>query len=85
MAFDARDRAMRMLAEDPRREIYEGAAPGGKKGCGLFYVTYSEGRSPTLTWGDIERLLKDGLIGKKYSGCYVATSPSPSPLNSKNG
>jgi hypothetical protein len=75
MSFDARERAMRMLAEQPRREIYEGAGPGGKQGSGLYYVTYSEGRSPTLNRSDIDRLLADGKITEKYQGCYVLREP----------
>lgn len=75
MGFDARDRARRMLQEQPRREIYEGAATGGKQGSGLYYVTYSEGRSPTLNRNDIDRMLEDGWITEKYQGCYVLREP----------
>lgn len=73
MSFDARERAMRMLAEQPRRELYEGAGAGGKQGSGLFYVTYSDGGSPTLTRSDIEVLIGQGKIKEKYPGCYVSS------------
>lgn len=74
MTFDARDRALRMLEEQPRRELYEGAGLGGKSGSGLYYVTYSEGRSPTLNKADIDRLVEEGKITEKYPGCYVLSS-----------
>lgn len=48
-----------------------GAAPGGTTGSGLFYVTYSNGDSPTLDHDDIKNLLEDGLIKEKFKGFYV--------------
>lgn len=81
MGFDARDRALRMLADQPRRDIYEGAGPGGKTGSGLYYVTYSEGRSPTLNRADIDRLLEDGKITEKYPGCYVLANAHDAALD----
>ena len=63
-----------MMQADPRRELYEGAGEGGKRGSGLYYVTYSEGKSPVLDSDDIENLLADGLIVAKYPGCYVLAS-----------
>ena len=74
MGFDARERALRMLTEQPRRELYEGAVAGWKTGSGLYYVTYSDGQSPTLNRGDIDRLLAEGKIIEKYPGCYVLRS-----------
>ena len=66
-----RQRALDMMQAAPRHELYEGAAPGGKLGSGLFYLTYSEGKGPVLDRADIANLLSDGLIVEKYPGCYV--------------
>lgn len=74
MSYDARHRALRMLEEQPRRDIYEGASEGGKAGSGLFYVTYSDGQSPELTRKDIDLLLESDQIERKwpqYDGCFV--------------
>lgn len=74
MSYDARQRALRMLEEQPSRDIYEGASMGGKTGNGLFYVTYSDGQSPELTRDDIKLLLESDKIERKwsqYDGCYV--------------
>jgi len=77
MSAQARERALQMLREQSRRSLYEGAASGGKKGSGLFYVDYSDGDSPTLNFADIEVLLKEGKITIKYSGCYVLALRPP--------
>lgn len=74
MSYDARERALRMLKEQPKRDIYEGAAHGGKSGSGLFYVTYGDGSSPELTREDIRLLLESDQIERKwpeYDGCFV--------------
>ena len=60
-----------MLREDRRRDIYEGAGPGGKIGSGVYYVSYSSGQGPTLTRLDIENLLAMKLIKEKFTGFYV--------------
>ena len=73
MTIQARGKAMRMLLEDQRRDIYEGASHDGKRGSGLYYVTYSDGYSPTLNREDIDILLRHGLVTEKWPGCYVAT------------
>jgi hypothetical protein len=76
---------LQMLMEQPKRNLYEGAAPGGKKGSGLFYVDYSDGDSPTLNFDDIEVLLKEGKITIKYSGCYVLALRPPESRSAVKG
>lgn len=65
--------AIRMLKDVPRREIYEAGDKTGKRGCGSYFVTYSEGDSPELRQDDIDALLKGGVIRAIYPGCYVLT------------
>ncbi len=71
MNRNSRQRALDMMTADRRMELYEGAGPNSKTGSGLFYLTYSNGKGPTLDWSDIKNLLADGLIKEKYPGCFV--------------
>jgi hypothetical protein len=71
--------ALRMLRQDPKRDIYEGADRlNTKKGSGNFYITYSPANSVVLTRGDIDDLVAAGLIKLKRphnpeAQCYVLT------------
>jgi hypothetical protein len=59
--------ALQMLREDPKRDLYEGAARTNTKlGSGNFYITYSPGSNLVLTRGDVDDLVSAGLIKLKY-------------------
>lgn len=49
------DKAVSMLESDHRREIYLGCD-------GFYYVTYSNGLSPTLHKSDVESAVESGRI-----------------------
>lgn len=71
----SQQKALQMLRDDRRRDLYEAADRRNTKiGCGLYYVTYSGGDSPELTKADIDALIFQGHIKQKYpdlSGLYV--------------
>lgn len=63
----AQHQALRMLREDPRRDLYETADPRNTKvGSGEFMVTYSDGKSPKLTQSEVGELLRCRLIEHKW-------------------
>ncbi len=60
-----------MLRADSRRDLYEGAGPGGK-GSGQYWVTYSAGEQYVpLTWPEVKALAARGLIVERWQGCYT--------------
>lgn len=63
-----------MLQENPKRDIYEGSAPGGKVGSGRYYVTYSPNSRLELLQNDVDALVASGTIVLRYKdvpGFYV--------------
>jgi hypothetical protein len=56
-------RALAMLREMRGRDIYIGRD-------GWYYVSYSEGKSPRLSRGDVDEMLERGQIVMKYEGFY---------------
>lgn len=67
----AQERAIRMLKDDPKRDIYEAGTSDGKSGSGKYFVTYSQGRSPLLCQDDIDWLVRARVLRAKHPGCYV--------------
>lgn len=74
-------RAIELLRQDFRRDLYEGAEGRLKdnKGSGLYYVTYCpDGNGTELTRSDVEELLAERLIKPKWNDaslhCYVLAS-----------
>lgn len=69
--------ALRMLADDPRRDIYETASSDrGQPPCGEFMISYGNGKGPVLTRLEIETMLQAGQIRLKWPKdpdvkCYV--------------
>jgi hypothetical protein len=77
------EKAIRMLREDRRRDLYEGADPKNSKlGSGQYFVTYSNGEGPTLYRPDVEVLLREGTIRPKWRDaslhCYVLSDAGES-------
>jgi hypothetical protein len=74
-ANERQSHAVSLLRADARRDLYEAADETGKHGCGLYYVSYSNGKGPELTKSDIDELLRDGVIKPKWrdapGGFYV--------------
>lgn len=55
--------ALDLLRQNPRSQVYEGAASARSTGgVGEFFVTYGGGRGPTLTRADVETMLQRGWI-----------------------
>lgn len=77
---ERQQRAIQMLRENPKRDLYEGADRlNTKKGSGNFYVTYSPNSHLVLNRGDIDDLIAAGLIKLKWprdpeAQCYVLTT-----------
>jgi len=79
----AQREALRLLAELPKRDIYEGATPAGQ-GCGKYWVTYGDGEEgPVLSTAEVEQLLRDGVIVAKWPNappgvhCYRLAPQGP--------
>ena len=69
----SRQRAIDLLRAKPHRDIYEAGDSTGKRGIGLFYVTYTGdevGGSPELDREDVRLLLESGHIEELYPGAY---------------
>ena len=65
--YERQQLALRMLRENPKRDLYEGADPlNTKRGSGNFYVTYSPNSNLVLNRGDIDDLVAAGLIKLKW-------------------
>lgn len=65
------ERALQMLREAAHRSIYEGRD-------GFFYVDYSDGRSPRITRTEVEALLKQRRLVRRYpdfDGFYIEAKP----------
>jgi hypothetical protein len=58
-------RAVAMMREDRKRDLYEGSG-GGDRGSGEYFVTYSDGKGPKLNRAEVEDLLASGLIKPKW-------------------
>lgn len=50
------------------QHLYEGAAAGGKAGCGLYWLEFSGDLKPykPLTQADVEDLLRKGLLAPRW-------------------
>lgn len=78
------EKALRMLREDRRRDLYESAArQNPEAGSGEYYITYGNGESPRLYRSDIDVLLREGTIRPKWKNdetlhCYVLSEGVPS-------
>lgn len=76
---ERQEAVLRLLRENPKRDLYEGADRHNTKiGSGLFYVTYSPNSNLVLTRGDVDDLVSQGLIRLKWPSdpeaqCYVLT------------
>jgi len=60
--------AMSMLRERAHRTLYEGCD-------GYFYVDYSDGQSPKLSHSEVETMLKEKLIQRKWPSCQYFYVP----------
>lgn len=69
--------ALDLLRSEPRSEVYEGAASArNKAGRGEFFVTFSNGTSPTLTRDDVSYMVEHGWI-VQYPDCQYLFKRGP--------
>lgn len=65
----AQQRVLDLLKADRKRDLYEGADASGKKGCGLWWVTYSAGvEYRPLTTSEVRQLERSERIELTYPG-----------------
>lgn len=61
---------VRLMRDDPRRDLYEGGDKTGKRGCGLYWVTYSaDAKYDPLTTDEVLDLLNRRVIELRYQDC----------------
>lgn len=73
-------RALAMLREDPKRDIYEARSATGKHGSGQWFLTYANGQGPQLSYTEVEELARSGHIEQRWPGCYrLASRASSAP------
>ena len=65
----AQQQALRMLRENPKRDIYEGGSADGKHGTGDFYVSYGDGHGPKLSKLEVAEMVNARLIRQKWPDC----------------
>jgi hypothetical protein len=74
--MNARQAAViKLLRADLRRDLYE-SSKDGEVGDGMFYMTYPTESYAPLTQGDVNELLVDGIIRRKWAdcdGCFLLT------------
>jgi hypothetical protein len=72
-------RIVDLMRADPRRDLYEGAAPAGS-GSGEFWVTYSAEESyEPLNWDEVRDLEARGITRELWPGCYCLIDADRTP------